>query len=71
MTNMMIRTIGNLPNHIDIFFGKIINSAIATDIIPRLYIKLLRSKKRSSNIFKHITPLEEENLNDLVNQDTH
>ena len=68
---MKIRIIGNLPNHIDIFFGKIINSAIATDIIPRLYIKLLRSKKRSSSIFKYITPLEEENLNDLVNQDTH
>ena len=47
---MMIRIIGNLPNHIDIFLGKIINNAIATDIIPRLYIKLLRSKKRSSSI---------------------
>ena len=50
MINIMIRIIGNLPNHIDIFFGKIINSAIATDIIPRLYIKLLRSEKRSSSI---------------------
>lgn len=50
MTNMKIRIIGNLPNQIDIFFGRIINSAIATDIIPRLYIKLLRSKKRSSSI---------------------
>ena len=70
MTNMKIRIIGNLPNHIDIFFGKIINSAIATDIIPRLYIKLLRSKK-DLLAFKQITPLEEENLNDLVNQDTH
>jgi hypothetical protein len=67
---MMIRIIGNLPSHIDIFFGKIINSAIATDIIPRLYIKLLRSEKRSSSI-KQITPLAVGNLNDLANQDTH
>ena len=67
---MKIRIIGNLPNHIDIFFGNIINSAIATDIIPRLYIKLLRSEKRSSSI-KQITPLAVGNLNDLANQDTH
>ncbi len=50
MANKNTSNTGNLPSHDETLFGKTKSPTIAKLIIARLYKKLLRSTKRSSNM---------------------